>query len=140
MLSASSKARGRVLAVSSGFVNEVLVRFGFFKVFRCDAFGQYVNPGQVRQMPSHRTDTRHRRCIQQVHARQLCRLSKLETLTSNGSNVRARLIQTSSLQAQCVPVVTVVYTWSFSKRSTPKSSTIQLLGHPVSPLMSIPIL
>ena len=26
MLSASSKARGRVLAVSSGFVNEVLVR------------------------------------------------------------------------------------------------------------------
>ena len=69
MLSASSKARGRVLAVSSGFVNEVLVRFGFFKVFRCDAFGQYVNPGQVRQMPSHRTDTRHRRCIQQVHAR-----------------------------------------------------------------------
>ena len=109
MLSASSKARGRVLAVSSGFVNEVLVRFGFFKVFRCDAFGQYVNPGQVRQMPSHRTDTRHRRCIQQVHARQLCRLSKLETLTSNGSNVRARLIQTSSLQAQCVPIVTVVY-------------------------------
>ena len=82
MLSASSKARGRLLAVSSGFVNEVLVRFGFFKVFRCDAFGQYVNPGQVRQMPSHRTDTRHRRCIQQVHARQLCRLSKLETLTS----------------------------------------------------------
>ena len=58
MLSASSKAKGLVLAVSSGFVNEVLVRFGFFKVFRCDAFGQYVNPGQVRQMPSHRTDTR----------------------------------------------------------------------------------
>ena len=33
MLSASSKARGRVLAVSSGFVNEVLVLSDFSKYF-----------------------------------------------------------------------------------------------------------